>query len=228
MNDYEPTREDVLIGRVVDHEASPADWARLDELAQDDPTLWARLGRAQRAHAGLRIAIEDAIARAELVDIPEGRAHGAGRRSVIARIGSFAGWAAAAALLLALINPALRGTASPGSSLAGFTLLSQASPEEAYTQYVASGLADGRVVSEMPTLLLEQQTDPDTGRTEVLVVRRIVERLAFDNSMHTFAYLPDEYGQPSLTPTSEAMRTLMQSRQATTPDPPTAPATMDF
>ena len=38
-------------------------WAQLDALASEDPDLWSRLGRAQRAHAGLRIAVEDAIAK---------------------------------------------------------------------------------------------------------------------------------------------------------------------
>ena len=199
---YEPTQEDVLIGRVVDQEATPQDWARLDELASDDAELWSRLGRAQRAHAGLRIAVEDAIAGAELVEIPSGRAHGAGRMSPMKRVLAGAGWAVAAALGLALLNPLVT---SPSPQGGGFnasmmpTLLSQATPDEAYTHYLASGFADGRVVSEMPTIVLEQNVLPDEGGVELLVVRRIVERRTTP-TIENLAYRPDEFGELRLTP----------------------------
>ncbi|GAB4548310.1 MAG: hypothetical protein Tsb0013_08770 [Phycisphaerales bacterium] len=201
---YQPTQEDVLIGRVVDHEATPADWTRLDELAADDPELWSRLGRAQRAHAGLRIAVDDAIACAELVDIPDGRVHGAGRFSRFGRLTAGAGWAVAAVLGLVLLNPVMSntpGNAGTGATLtAGMpTLLSQATPDEAYTQYLARGLADGRVVSEMPTLVLEQNQLEGGAGVEMLVVRRIVERRTAPTVAH-LAYMPDEHGALRLTP----------------------------
>lgn len=203
---YEPTREDVLIGRVVDHEATPADWSALDELAHADPGLWARLGRAQRAHAGLRIAVEDAIAGAELVEIPEGVVHGAGRRSAAQRLTAVAGWGLAALLALAMISPALTGT-TPASATqtAGFpvadlpTLLSQASTDQAYERYVASGLADGRVISEMPALVIDQQVLPDGSGTDVFIVRRVIERMRF-NEVGTYRFAPDEHGTPRATP----------------------------
>lgn len=203
-DDYEPTREDVLIGRVVDHEATPTDWAQLDELASEDPGLWSRLGRAQRAHAGLRIAVEDAITEAELIDIPSGHLHTGGRVPRWKRVVSGAGWAIAATLALLLLNPLV--TMNTPSNSAGILtagmprLLSQASAEEAFTQYVASGLADGRVVSEMPALVLEQNLLPDGQGTEVFVVRRVVERLNLP-SVTNFAQFPDEHGTLRLTPT---------------------------
>jgi len=228
-HDYEPTREDVLIGRVVDHEATPSDWQRLDEIAGGDPGVWARLGRAQRAHARLRIAVDDAIAGAELVEIPDGRAHKPGRRSVAARLAGVGGWAIAAALGLALLGPALdradRNGLSAGMQNAGVTLLSQASPEEAYTQYVASGLASGSVVSEMPTLVLEERPLPDGTGSEVYVVRRVVERVTVNGLSH-YTFAPDEFGQLRLTPVTGALS--LPSGVPAPPASPSAPQTMDF
>lgn len=228
-HDYEPTREDVLVGRVLDHEATPSDWQRLDEIACDDPDVWARLGRAQRAHARLRIAVDDAIAGAELIEIPDGRAHGAVRRSVGARLASFAGWGIAAVLGLVLLGPALdNAQQQPSSSMqtAGVTLLSQASPEEAYTHYVASGLASGSVISEMPTLVLEERALPDGNGTELFLVRRIVERVTVDGLNH-YAYAPDEFGQLRLTPVTANLARQPGAPSTNDPAPP-ARGPMDF
>ncbi len=216
---YEPTREDVLIGRVVDHEATPIDWAQLDELALVDAELWSRLGRAQRAHAGLRIAIEDAIAPAELVEIPSGHLHNAGRMTPMRRVLTGAGWATAAVLALVLLNPMLAskpsGTGSGTMLTAGMPrLLSQATADEAYTHYVASGLADGRVVSEMPAIVLEQNELPDGRGVEIYVVRRVVERRELP-AIVNYAPRPDEYGIARLTP--------IEPRYATTPFPAATP-----
>lgn len=70
--DAEALREQVLLSRVVDHEASPADWAELEQRAVADPAIWHRLACAERAHARLSDAVEDAIAIAECVDLPLG------------------------------------------------------------------------------------------------------------------------------------------------------------
>ena len=95
-----PTREEILIGRVTDGEASPNDWAEIESIAGADPTVWHRLAASQRAHARVESAVEDAIAVAELIDAPDMRRV---RRPVIARVREYSGWALAAGLALALI-----------------------------------------------------------------------------------------------------------------------------
>lgn len=107
-----PTREDILIGRITDGEASPNDWAEIESIAESDPGVWHRLASSQRTHARMESAVEDAIAIAELVDAPDMRRVG---RPVVAQIRSYGGWALAAGLALALgvtlLNP---GGASVG------------------------------------------------------------------------------------------------------------------
>ncbi len=220
---YEPTREDVLIGRVVDSEASTQDWDELEHLAGTDTGVWARLGRAQKAHAGLRSAVEDAIAVAELIDLPEATRP---RMPLGLRLTTYTGWVAAAALLMMILIPTSgvdrtgRNTLDQSASFANIpALLSRASPEEAYSQYVASGLVEGSVVGEMPTIVLEERAIPGEDVKEVFLVRRVVERHRMDR-LPAFAVATDEHGRLAFVP-AEALA------PAIAPEPVerTAPAT---
>lgn len=198
---FEPTREDVLIGRVVDGEASTADWEALDALAATDPGIWERLGRAQRIHARLERDVEDSIAIAELIDLP--REHIAAA-SLSFRFRQYAGWAAAAALGVALLgslglNLVTRPT-GPGMN-AGFTPVSAQplSPDEALDQYVRTGLASGRVLGEMPAMLVETRPAPQGAGQEVLYVRQILER-KFVTDVTVVSVETDEHGVQRFVP----------------------------
>ncbi|TVQ78531.1 MAG: hypothetical protein EA380_05975 [Phycisphaeraceae bacterium] len=188
------SREDVLIGRIVDGEASQRDFEDLERLGAHDADVWRRLAHAQRAHARLERAVEDRIALAELIDLPRGHRLGGG--GVIARIGLFSGWAAAAALGIALLvqwpSPGIPapgsatgyGIASTGAAsaprveLASFgPLLTTASPDEAYQQYLLAGLAEGRVIAEMPVQFVELREVPNSDVREVYLVRQTLERV---------------------------------------------------
>ena len=137
-NSNTPTREDILIGRITDGEASPNDWAEIESIAESDPGVWHRLASSQRTHARMESAVEDAIAIAELIDAPDMRRVG---RPVIARIREYSGWALAAGLALALgvtlLNPgATRGDACPsaargvgGDPVPGWTARVRRAPE---------------------------------------------------------------------------------------------------
>ena len=89
----EPSREEVLITRIVDGEAFEDDWREFERLATDDAKIWERLARAQREHDRLVRNVSDAIAIAELVDIPSAGVHSF---ALMARIRQYSGWAAAA------------------------------------------------------------------------------------------------------------------------------------
>lgn len=194
-----PTREDVLIGRVVDGEANDADWADLERLARADGDIWKRLAHAQRVHARLERAVEDAIAVAELVDAPiyrPGRGFWGSAKSSL-------GWAVAAALAVALVGrfhqfiPTGSDVMTPAQQ-AGIIPLSAASPDEAYNRYINAGIADGRVVGEMDPVLLEaRELTSESGEPvrEVLVLRRVVERIAGEN-MPVYTIHRDEHGLP--------------------------------
>jgi hypothetical protein len=201
-----PTREDVLIGRVVDGEAHDADWADLDRLARADAGIWKRVAHAQRAHARLERAVEDAIAVAELVDAPIYRPG----RGFWGSVRSSAGWAVAAVLAVAFVGPfkdyipggaGLSGLPAQHAGI-GYTPLHSANPEEAFNRYINAGLANGRVVGEMDPVLLEAREVPGaSGATvqEVFVLRRVVERISGEN-LPVYTVRFDEHGLPSPRP----------------------------
>src|SRR5258706_10090719 len=90
-------QKDTLISRVVDGVAGPGDWVELDLMGGGDPALWRELAQAQRDKQLLDSAVSEAIASADSVGLP--RTEWSVRRI---RVPQWAGWAAAAALALAM------------------------------------------------------------------------------------------------------------------------------
>ena len=206
----EPTREDVIIGRIVDGEASPSDWHDLDRVAERDPEVWQRLARAQRAHARLERAVEDEIAVAELVGLPLERHHA--MYEFVSRVRSYGGWAVAAVLAMALLgsySPLQKNTG--GTTLqAGYTTpLDRATPDQAFERYVSAGRDTGRVVDTLPSVLVEAGGLGSPGGGDVLIIRRTVERLNAKD-MAFFTVEPNEFSEPTLRPIE--VRTANRSR----------------
>ncbi len=199
---FEPQREDVLIGRVIDGEASSADWESLDLIARSDQAIWERLGRAQRAHARLEREVDDAISLAELIDLPASQV---ASTSLSLRLQRYSGWAVAAALGLALLgtlgfnNSGRSPGVGPGVLQANIGPVGALSPDEALDQYVRSGLASGRVIGEMPAVLVDTRSVEQGGGQEVLFVRQILERkMVTDISVMSVEV--DEHGTPRYVP----------------------------
>ena len=66
----------------------------------------------------------------------------------------------------------------PRVELASFgPLLTTASPDEAYQQYLLAGLAEGRVIAEMPVQFVELREVPNSDVREVYLVRQTLERV---------------------------------------------------
>lgn len=177
----EDPRDDILINRVVDGEATPADWAELDVVAQRDPTIWARLAEAQRAQASLQRAVEDALTVAELVDLP----HPSERleQTWNRRVRVWGGWLVAAVVAIAWVGNFAQIRAlqrdragDVGQISAGIGSLPSDQLLEAYMQ---TGKAEGRVVGEMPMVMLETVPTAD-GRSQITFVRPVVERVIVD------------------------------------------------
>ncbi|MEO1130174.1 MAG: hypothetical protein AAFX05_10785 [Planctomycetota bacterium] len=177
MNDHTPTREDVVIGRIVDGEASPTDWRDLDALGESDPSVWRRLAEAQRVHARLEEAVEDSIAIAELIDLPAAPRR---RNEVIAVIGRLSGWAVAAVLALSLLGPwrsAPPTSNTPNGTQAAGITLNSATPDQAWDQYINAGTQNGRIVERMPDMMLQAVEIPGSDMREVYIIRQVVERV---------------------------------------------------
>lgn len=178
---YDPSREDILVGRVVDSEAGPADWAELEQIAKSDPALWQRLAQAQRAHARLERAVEDEIAVAELVELPPPVGVIASFRT---RWQTWGGWAVAAAVALmwlgaghgpAFLRAPFSGPqANPANSA---SLFATAAPEDLLQGYLDRGRQNNVVLSQGPLQLVDaRELGPGQGK-EVIYIRPIVERM---------------------------------------------------
>lgn len=201
----DPTREEILIGRVTDGEASAADWSELDALAAADPGVWNRLAAEQRRHAALEQAVDDALTVGELVDLPTWQNGGAATWS--ARWSGRLGWAAAAAVALAWVGTHRAGLQAGGAAPSN----RNGAPQQAnlfpggavggsgalLDQYLDQGREEGRVLDELPTLLVETRRNPDGEGSEVIYVRQILER-ATVREMYTVG--TDEFGQPRPAP----------------------------
>lgn len=212
-------REEVLLGRVVDREATPADWAELDARSASDAGVWGRLADQLRACAQLEADVADATAVAELVEAPGG--HGASRgrgggRAAVGWVGGAAGWAAAACLGLIVLWGQSSGTGvtptggrpvtgGPGGAeegptvqTAGYTPIEEATPDQALARYLDAGRRSGRVVSELPAVFLGTETD-GSGRQRAVYLRQIMEtvpaRGVFRPEVHE-----DELGRPTVVP----------------------------
>lgn len=171
--EFEPTREDVLIGRVVDGEASASDWEALERIAQSEPGVWERLGRAQRVHARLEREVEDAIAIAELTELPHGHL---ASYSVTSRVRQYAGWAVAAVLAVAFLGTLGVIKSGPNSGNTARLGLPDWTADQALQQYLDKGKAQGVVVEELPAKLFDARILDDGHTKEVVFIRQIIER----------------------------------------------------
>lgn len=192
-------REEVLIGRVTDGEASPSDWAEIESMAQRDPTLWQRLAQSQRAHARLEGAVEDSIAVSEFVDLPRHAMGGA--HEFVARWRQYGGWAAAAVVALAWFSIHRNAVVQGGSQQAGIVpiSLSAANPDEALKQYLQAGTREGRVVSELPFIMVDASDVPNAKDHEVYFIRPVLERVKATD-MQSMRVTTDEHGRPVMVP----------------------------
>src|SRR5882724_471238 len=98
---------DILITRVVDGRATPADWASLDALGAADASVWRELGQAQKADQLLTKVVGEAVAAVERVELPGNTVQiqaQAGLQRRLRKVGAWGGWAAAAAVTLAFIG----------------------------------------------------------------------------------------------------------------------------
>lgn len=188
-------REENLISKVVDEEATSKDWAALESLAESDPNVWRRLAAAQRDHSVLCVGVNEALAACEEIALPQ-RALDA-THSFNIRWRAWSGWAAAAAIALVWVTT--QGML-PASNTTGQTAgidLSAWTPDEAFDHYLTRGKREGRVLSELPSVMVQSQPTPDGQRFEIIILRRVMERTIVD---HLYSIGQDDAGQPRIVP----------------------------
>lgn len=197
-------RDELLIHRVLNGEAGRADWVELELIAQSDPEVWARLAQSLRAESLLRAALERELAVADAVEIPrEVAVADFAEMPTARRARAWLGWAAAALVLVVWGMVSWtdeRRERAPGAGdlvggVAESTPGAEALPiENLLERYVESGRESGRVLGELPRMVMETRNVPGQDALEVYYVRPLVERMTVDEFYRTVS---DEHGNPS-------------------------------
>ncbi|MEC9373584.1 MAG: hypothetical protein VYC34_07060 [Planctomycetota bacterium] len=189
MND----REDILFTRVIDDRATAQDWAALEDLGASDPGVWRRLAQAQRDQAALCAAVAERVEIAERITPNEAALRGG--HEVQIRLRAWSGWAAAAAVALAWagMSGLLPSNQPMGGETAGFALTS----DEALERYLDAGQREGRVLEEMPKLMVETRSLERGAQFEVIYVRQFLERAVVSE---VYEMGIDELGNPTPAP----------------------------
>jgi hypothetical protein len=181
------SREDRLIHRTIDGSAGVGDWAELELLARHDSAVWKRLAVAMRGELTLRRA--GAAIDGYLPELPLDRRSRGNRASIL--IGGL-GWAAALLVAFLWVGASSLGL-GPSRGEPQFSLGADA----AYAQYLEAGDAEGRIVQELPPLMLDATPSLDGSFVEVLFVRRTIERAAIEE---VYEVNEDDAGQLSSHP----------------------------
>jgi hypothetical protein len=190
---------EMLIGRLIDGEAGPAEWSALQAMAESDPAVWAEVAEAQRVHALLTGEVRRATTAADRVDAPTDRhvtvppaVHRMNDR--VRQITTWGGWAAAAALLLtwAATVPVPAGSDGPALDPSPRANLGPASVPDLLQAYLDKGKRSGDVIEERPNKVLIEATPMDDGRYEVVFERRILEKAVVEG---LFRFSQDEAGR---------------------------------
>jgi hypothetical protein len=198
-------RRDVLIGRVVDGEATSQDWAEIRELAGDDQSVFAEIADLQDLRRDTIEIVDEAGDIADTVELPlymHPKTSPAGRLKFA---GVWGGWAMAAMVAVAWSiglrpgDPLLVGNMNSGTQTGslGGTVIQTAG--DALQQYLDLGKESGEVVGELPSgIVLEKTALADGSGYEVLYIRPIIERTVVYN---VFREVQGESGQMQIVPT---------------------------
>ena len=180
-----------MISRVLDADAGAAEWAELELMAENDPTLWRDLGDSFRAEVAIRNASEGLLSGAEQVQLPATNVEPAPRTLWSRTTFAGAGWLAALILLCVwLQTPSSDVSTSPTGTQLGdgvATSRLQATPIEystaadALANYRTLGMEEGRLINELPMMLVDTKPiNSENDQIEVFYLRRFLERTTID------------------------------------------------
>jgi hypothetical protein len=165
---------EILIGRIVDGEATTVDRTRFENLAMIDPLLWKRLAIRQQEMAAIVAGVHNHTNFAEQFDVP-GSAPGVRLLSPrIPRVWILAisGWAALIALVVYWgMHASTAGSRPTGRGIPAANVpAASMSFDDHLREYMHAPFVHG----ELPPSLLAAEKQPD-GRTMIRILRRIEE-----------------------------------------------------
>jgi len=194
---------DLLISRVIDGSASSEDWSSFRVMAANDAEVWTDLSNAQREHEALSEVMHAASIIADKIDLPGGSGSPLVFESRVTTVSRWGGWAVAAVLILGWFTGTISMNPNQNSShpidpiTAGMVSLGQASPEQAFGQYLQAGQTNGQVVGEMPNQIVVETRPLADGTIEVIYLRQIIERRVLDQA---YREAVDEFGNSVVVP----------------------------
>ena len=208
------SRRDILISRIVQAEATRAEWDEFAALAEGDGSLWREVVEAQRDQQALADVMAVAEAVAETVEAPASATALRPRRRAlappggrephrpVARLGAWTGWALAAMVVLAWVVGSLQPPTPSGDIPAGphyerAGLIPVSNAQQAWDAYLDKGREEGRVLDQAPRrVMLRSRPNPEGEGFEIIYVHQIMER-AVVPKLYQYGG-QDETGRPQL------------------------------
>ena len=188
-----------LIDRVTADHASDESWAAFRTFAEEHPQVWEAMAGSLRDELLLRLATEDAFEGADEIEFPrefvlnvddgDDRCTLAFNDFSPAQSRSWKGWVAAAVLGIAWLSVAATGQLTGGDSANDLQtddlniIPISHSSEELFDEYVARGQQEGRVVEELPKIMLRSVPSKENTAVEVFYVRQTIERATIDSAI---------------------------------------------
>ncbi len=193
-------REQLLVSRVIEPDATSEEWDELTAAAEADPQLWRRTVETLRDQQAITRAVNASVAIAQGVSsrpVSQPGRHVEVDRSPLGRPQLFrwSGWAVAAIVALAWVS-GLSNVRSNGMMNAGFVPVTLTAAEH-LENYYTQGRREGRVFDEVPEKIFVQSRPSPTGDgVEVIFIRQILERTTLPSLYHYQG--EDESGRPTL------------------------------
>lgn len=185
-----------LIDRILSRKIEARDLDELAQLSQNDPQALSQIAAILRAAATIESGVEAAESIAATIELPENCEIRSSATNPIVR---WSGWSAAAMLAAAWLLVAVLKPALPSSDeLIRPNILLTAS--EALEQYMRAGLAEGRIIEELPLLTVDLRPAEDGEGMDVFYVRRVIEK-AHVKGMYKMGM--DDQGRAVVMPTDE-------------------------
>lgn len=183
-----------LINDIASLHADEADFSRFEQMAAAEPVAWEQLARALRDELQMRAAVSDELdsgADAEIARALE-RQH----RRESSPWGALSGWAAAAAVVVMWVFVGRFQPQTPINGEGYVPIMASLSADEALDRYLEAGQIEGRIIAELPALMVESR-QTEGGRLEVFYVRQFLER---EEVGQVYELASDEHGLPRTVP----------------------------
>ena len=199
-------RDDILISRVIDGDATAVEWDELTALAAANPPVWRNLALSLREDKVLARGVNADVAVADSIELPRTadrpaaliELHEPGRHpAVLARLGGWSGWVMAAVLTIAWVTGMFSPVPTDPGLATGTNRAQILSASDLLQAYLDRGRQEDRVIAEVPERVLIETRPSETGRGyELLYLRQILERTVVPDRYKFYGQ--DEMGRPTL------------------------------